>query len=76
MTTRMMVLLGVAVVLVLLGAGGAVFALSRPPADVSHPDVAFKAEPTETPVPDIPEPPKGSKEKDPLADFVWPNYGY
>ena len=47
MTTRKKVLLGVAVVLVLLGAGGAVFALTRPPANVSHPDVTFKPEPTD-----------------------------
>ena len=76
MTARKKLLLGAAVVLAVLAAGGAVFALTRPPADVSNPDVEFHEEPTETPAPDIPEPPKGSKKADPLRNFVWADYGY
>ena len=78
MTARKKVLLGAAVVLAVLVAGGAVFALTRPPADVSNPDVAFEEEPTVTAVPsEIPEEPeKGSKKPDPLRNFVWAGYGY
>src|SRR4051794_12102631 len=78
MTTRKKLLLGAAVVLALLVAGGAVFALTRPPADVSNPNVEFDAEPTATEVPDaIPEEPeKGSKKADPLRNFIWATYGY
>jgi outer membrane protein assembly factor BamB len=76
MTARKKLLLGAAVVLALLVAGGAVFALTRPPADVSNPDVEFTEEPTETPAPDIPEPEAGSKQQDPLRNFLWAGYGY
>jgi outer membrane protein assembly factor BamB len=78
MTTRKKLLLGAGVVLAVLVAAGAVFALTRPPQDVSNPDVAFEEEPTVTPVPtEIPEEPKkGSKKKDPLENFVWGTYGY
>jgi outer membrane protein assembly factor BamB len=78
MTARKKLLLGAAVVLALLVAGGAVFALTRPPADVSNPNVEFDAEPTATEVPDeIPEEPaKGSKKPDPLRNFLWAYYGY
>jgi outer membrane protein assembly factor BamB len=71
-------LLGAAAVLVVLIAGGAVFALTRPPEDVSNPDVAFDPEPTVTPVPSaIPdEPTPGSKQVDPLKNFIWGEYGY
>jgi outer membrane protein assembly factor BamB len=71
-------LLGAAIVVLLAGAGGAVFALTRPPEDVSNPDVAFEEEPTVTPVPtEIPEEPaKGSHRADPLKNFVWGEYGY
>ena len=71
-------LLGAAIVVLLLGAGGAVFALTRPPEDVSNPDVAFEEEPTVTAVPSaIPEEPEeGSKQVDPLKNFVWGEYGY
>src|SRR3954462_5876933 len=77
MTARKKLLLGAGALLLLI-AGGAVFALTRPPEDVSHPNVEFDAEPTATEVPDaIPEEPKeGSKQADPLRDFVWANYGY
>jgi outer membrane protein assembly factor BamB len=78
MTARKTLLLGAAVVLSLLVAGGAVFALTRPPEDVSNPNVEFDVEPTVTEVPDeIPEEPaKGSKKVDPLRNFLWATYGY
>ncbi len=78
MTARKKLFLGAAVVLALLVAAGAVFALTRPPADVSNPDVAFEEEPTVTPIPtEIPdEPAEGSKKEDPLRNFVWAGYGY
>lgn len=63
--------------LALLGAGG-VFALTRG-GDVSNADVAFRAEPTVTPVPEPPPEPSernGKREEDPLDDFVWAHYGY
>src|SRR5215207_3810186 len=78
MTARKKFLLGAAVVLAVLAAGGAVFALTRPPADVSNPDVVFEDEPTVTAVPtEIPEEPEvGSKRADPLRNFLWAGYGY
>lgn len=78
MTARKKLLLGAAVLIVVLGAAGVVFALTRPPQDVSNPDVAFEEEPTITPVPtEIPdEPEKGSKKADPLRNFEWATYGY
>jgi outer membrane protein assembly factor BamB len=78
MTARTKVILGAAVVLGVLVAGSAVFALTRPPAEVSNPEVEFREEPTVTPVPSaIPEEPeKGSKKADPLRNFVWAGYGY
>ena len=71
MTARKKWLLGAAVVLTLLVAGGAVFALTRPPEDVSNPDVAFDAEPTVTPIPtEIPEEPTpGLQEGRPAAEL-------
>ena len=56
----------------------AVFALTRP-GDVFNPDVEFRAEPTETAVPEAeatPTPKKKAKKKDPLAGFQWAQYGY
>lgn len=78
MTATKKVLLAAAVVLVVMGAGGAVFALTRPPEDVSNPDVAFRPEPTTTEVPEaIPEEPdEQSSTPDPLRNFVWATYGY
>jgi outer membrane protein assembly factor BamB len=78
MTARKKLLLGAAVVLAVLAAGSAVFALTRPPADVSNPEVEFREEPTVLPAPEeIPEePPKESRKADPLRNFVWAGYGY
>ena len=59
MTARKKLLLGAGVVLLLLIAGGTVFALTRPPEDVSNPNVEFDPEPTATEVPEeIPEEPE------------------
>lgn len=79
MTARKKWILGAAAVLLLvLVAGSAVFALTRPPEDVNNEDVAFKSEPTVTAVPTaIPtEPPAESKAEDPLRNFIWAGYGY
>ena len=79
MTARKKWILGAAAaVLLVLVAGGAVFALTRPPADVNNEDVAFEAEPTVTaePTPAPTEPPAESKAEDPLRNFVWASYGY
>jgi outer membrane protein assembly factor BamB len=71
---RRRILIGVGIAVVLIVAAGMVFALTRP-GDVSNPDVEFRAEPTDTPVPDETQPPKKG-EKDPLDAFVWAHYGY
>lgn len=79
MTARKKWILGAAtLVLLVLAAGGAVFALTRPPEDVNNADVAFEEEPTVTAVPTaIPtEPPADSKKADPLRNFIWAGYGY
>lgn len=75
---RRRIVIGVAAVVVLLVGAAAVFAITRQPGDVSNPDVEFRAEPTETPVSDAPTHNKKKKGrgKDPLAHFVWPDYGY
>jgi outer membrane protein assembly factor BamB len=70
---RRKIFIGIAAGLVLLIGAAAVFALTRQPGDVSNPDVEFRAEPTETPIADTP-PPKAKG--DPLANFVWGDYGY
>jgi outer membrane protein assembly factor BamB len=72
---RIVIALGV-VVLLLVG-GAIAFALTRP-GDVFNPDVEFRAEPTETSVPEEPAatPNKKAKKKDPLAGFLWAQYGY
>jgi outer membrane protein assembly factor BamB len=70
------ILIGLAVVVVVLISAGVVFALTRG-GDVSNPDVEFRAEPTQTPVPDEPTPHKRKgPRRDPLATFTWPDYGY
>jgi outer membrane protein assembly factor BamB len=70
---RWRIIIGVAAVLIVLVGAAAVYALTRKAGDVSNPDVEFRPEPTETPVPDTTSKPKGG---DPLANFVWPDYGY
>jgi hypothetical protein len=75
---RRRILIGIAALVVVLVGAGAVYALTRG-GDVNNPDVEFHAEPTQTPVPEsTPEPSKRKKGKrvDPLARFVWPDYGY
>jgi outer membrane protein assembly factor BamB len=75
--SRRRILVGVAALIVVLIGAGAVFALTRG-GDVSNPNVEFRAEPTQTPVPDgagATKAGKGSK-GDPLAAFQWPEYGY
>ena len=64
-------LLALTAALVVLVAGAAVaYKLTRPPGDVSNPDVPFvDSTPTPTETPSSP----GGKRKD---DFQWPNYGY
>jgi outer membrane protein assembly factor BamB len=71
------IVIGLAAVVVVLVAAGVVYALTRG-GDVSNPGVEFHNEPTQTPLPDQPKSSKRHKGKptDPLANFVWPNYGY
>jgi outer membrane protein assembly factor BamB len=71
MTGRKKLLLAAVGIVVVLVGGGAVFALTRP-GDVSNPNVEFRAEPTETPVPDTPA--QGAKDR--LRNFQWAHYGY
>jgi outer membrane protein assembly factor BamB len=70
--SRRKLILGVAVPVAVLVAAGVVFAILRQPGDVSHPNVAFHPEPTQTPVPDAPQ----AAKKDPLRNFLWADYGY
>jgi outer membrane protein assembly factor BamB len=73
---RIVIFTGVA--LLALAGAAAVFALTRP-GDVYDPEVAFRPEPTSTPVePPQPPPParKRKKPRDPLAGFQWAQYGY
>jgi len=73
--SRRRLFIGIAVaVLLLAGGAGAAFVLISG-RDVSNPDVEFRAEPTETPLPDPTDVPKKG-EKDPLDAFVWAQYGY
>jgi outer membrane protein assembly factor BamB len=71
---RRRIVIGLALVVGLLIAGGTVFALTRP-GDVFNPDVEFSLEPEQTPIPD---PSSGSKDRkgDPLDGFRWDQYGY
>jgi outer membrane protein assembly factor BamB len=70
------IVIGVAALIVVLIAAGAVYALTRG-GDVSNPGVEFHAEPTQTPVPDTAATPSHhGRRKDPLASFVWGDYGY
>jgi outer membrane protein assembly factor BamB len=71
---RRKLFVGIAVTVFVFVGAAAVFALTHQPGDISHPDVEFRAEPTGTPVPD--QSPSKAKGGDPLAKFVWPDYGY
>ncbi len=74
---RRRLLVGLALLIGALAGAGAVLAVTRT-GDVSNPDVAFRAEPTTTPVPEPPpeEPPARERRTDPLDRFVWAHYGY
>ena len=68
----------VAVVVLLVLAGGAVaFVLAHSPGNVSHPNVEF-TRPTTTTTPPPPPPPKKKKETKGVAvdNFAWPRYGF
>ncbi len=70
---RLLLLLTAAVVLV-AGAGVAAYVVTRPPGDVSNPDVQFVEE-TPTPTPTAtPEPRERDRRRTPA--FRWPRYGY
>jgi outer membrane protein assembly factor BamB len=69
---RRRIVIGVAAALIVLVGAAAVFALTREPGDVSNPDVEFRPEPTETPVSEQ----RPARKGDPLAKFVWPDFGY
>jgi outer membrane protein assembly factor BamB len=70
---RRKIFIGIAAAVLVLVGAAAVFGLTRQPGDVSNPNVEFRAEPTETPIVELPpEKPKG----DPLDNFVWGDYGY
>src|SRR3954452_1646550 len=68
---RRLILLTAAFVVVLAGAAVA-YKLTRPPGDVSHPDVQF-IDPTPTATA---TPTPAGKRKRPVDDFRWPLYGY
>src|SRR4051812_25073763 len=72
---RRKIVVGIAAVVLLLVGAAAVYALTHEPGDVNNPDVEFRAEPTGTPVPQE-TPAAKAKGGDPLAGFVWPDYGY
>jgi len=82
--TRRRIAIGLGVVVLLLAGAATVFALTRP-GDVTNADVAFRAEPTPTPVgerePARPPAKKARKQRkrkpaNPLAGFRWEQYGY
>jgi outer membrane protein assembly factor BamB len=64
----------VGVAVVVLAAGAGAFMVTRNTGDVSNPDVEFRPEPTQTPVPTPTR--EGKRKRDPLDDFVWATYGY
>src|SRR4051794_15574582 len=67
---RWLLLLTAALVVLVAGAAVA-YKLTRPPGDVSNPDVPFV---DSTPTPTATPSPKGGKQR--KDDFRWPNYGY
>lgn len=74
---RRRIVIGLGALAALLIAGAAVvYALTRE-GDVSNPNVEFRAEPTQTPVPAEEKPArKAKKKRSPLAGFRWSHYGY
>jgi outer membrane protein assembly factor BamB len=70
---RWLVLLSAVLVLV-VAAGAVAYKITRPPGDVSHPDVEFdNPAPVATPTP-TPTPRKHRGKA--VDDFVWPSYGF
>ena len=76
--SRRRIVIGLGALVAVLASAAAVFALTRED-DVSNPNVEFRPEPTQTPVP-AEEPPAGkakkAKKRGPLAGFRWAHYGY
>jgi len=71
---RIVLVLGIA--LVLLVSAAAAFVVTRQQGDVSNPDVEFRAEPSETPEPEVEPDAPGKQKTDPVDRFIWPQYGY
>jgi outer membrane protein assembly factor BamB len=73
--SRRRIVLGLGLALLLIVGGAAAAYVLHSKGDVSNPDVEFRPEATETPLPDPTDVPRKG-EKDPLDDFVWAHYGY
>src|SRR5215217_1523530 len=71
---RIVLVLGIASVLLVSAA--AAFVVTRQQGDVSNPDVEFRAEPSQTPEPDVEPDAPGKKKTDPVDRFIWGHYGY
>ncbi|MGH2945224.1 MAG: PQQ-binding-like beta-propeller repeat protein [Solirubrobacteraceae bacterium] len=69
--------IGVGVVVAALAGAAVVYAITRED-DVSNPDIEFRAEPAQTPVPTAQPERKGKKKRkrNALAGFRWAHYGY
>src|SRR5918995_2457731 len=73
---RRRIVLGVGIASVLLVAGAAAFVVTSQPDDISNPDVEFRAEPSQTPEPEVEPDAPGKKKTDPVDRFIWAHYGY
>src|SRR5918995_2408884 len=73
---RRRIVLGVGIASVLLVAGAAAYVVNSQPDDVSNPDVEFRAEPSQTPDPEVEPDAPGKKKTDPVDRFIWAHYGY
>jgi outer membrane protein assembly factor BamB len=71
---RLVLVLGIA--LALLVSAAAAFVVTRQQGDVSNPDVEFRAEPPQTPEPEVEPDAPGKKKTDPVDRFIWAHYGY
>jgi len=71
---RIVLVLGIASVLLVSAA--AAFVVTRQQGDVSNPDVEFRAEPSQTPEPEVEPDAPGKKKTDPVDRFIWGHYGY